>query len=192
MFGHAVSVGGDCQPAHQLRRITGHDEAHVFDWLLLRADSVARLIEHDFDGWLASDDALSLQTQPYAHVRDARYGVHLLHDFPLVPDFLAHANAVRAKYRFLLQRWHLLMASEAAVLFVWKGDEGREAVAAIAAALRRARQGRRFHLLALRTDVKEEDWALADVSNRFLPPSGPDDWTGDDAAWDAQLGVGST
>lgn len=189
MFGHAVSVGGDCQPAHQIRRITGRHEAHVFDWLLVRADGVARLIDSGFDGWLQTG-ALSLETQPYAHIRDAAHNVHFLHDFPLEPGFEADADRVRAKYGVLVQRWHLLLASEAAVLFVWKGDEGRDAVAPIARALRRARGARPFRLLALRSDVQEADWQLPGVTNRFLRQPAPCDWTGDDAAWDDLFGIG--
>lgn len=189
MFGHVVSVGGDCQPAYQIRRITGRHEAHVFDWLLVRAEGVAQLIDSGFEGWLQTP-ALSLEAQPYAHVRDAAYNVHFLHDFPLAPGFEAEAGRVRAKYEVLVHRWRMLLASEAAVLFVWKGDEGREAVAPIAEALRRARGRRPFRLLALRSDLEEPDWQMPDVTNRFLRQPVPYDWTGDDAAWDALFGVG--
>lgn len=184
MFGHVVSVGGDCQPAHQIRRITGLHHAQVFDWLLVRADGVARLLEADFDGWLAPG-TLILETAPYAHVRDARYGVHFLHDFALQPGFLDGLPQVRAKYEALVQRWRQLMAADAAVLFVWKGDEGASAVARLAQALQRARGGRPWHLLALRSDVEEAPWRRPGISNRFLRQPEPYAWTGDDAAWDA-------
>ncbi|MES2529845.1 MAG: DUF1796 family putative cysteine peptidase [Pseudomonadota bacterium] len=190
MFDHVVSVGGDCQPAHQIRRITGRDEAHVFDWLLIRAAGVARLVASDFDGFLDDDAALSLHVSPYAHVADAHSGAHLLHDFPLVPGFLLHADAVRRKYAFLVARWRLLVAAPGPVLFVWLGSEGRDAVAPLAEALRQQRAGRPFHLLALRSDAAEPDWRLPDVSNRFLRQPAPYVWTGDDAAWDGHFGVG--
>ena len=114
MFGHVVSVGGDCQPAHQLRRITGLQQAHVFDWLLVRADGVARLLDAGFADWLQPAD-LSLQAQPYACVNDARYGAQFLHDFALHEDFLQDLARVRAKYEVLVQRWQLLMASQASI-----------------------------------------------------------------------------
>ncbi len=189
MYGHVVGVGGDCQPAYQIRRITGRHEAHVFDWLLLGARSAARLIANDFEGWLAPQ-TLSLQSTPFAHVREAAYGVRFLHDFPLDPGFMAHAGAVRSKYLALAERWRMLLASEAAVLFVWHGCEGREAVAVLADALRGARAGRPFRLLALRTDLAEADWALPDVSNRFLAQPACAPWSGDDAAWDGLFGRG--
>lgn len=184
MFGHVVSVGGDCQPAHQIRRITGLHHAHVFDWLLVRADGVAALLESDFAEWLAPD-TLFLEAEPYAHVRDARYGVQFLHDFALQPDFLRGLPQVRAKYEALVQRWRQLMDADAAVLFVWKGDEGAPAVARIARALQRARGGRPSHLLALRSDVEEAPWQLPGISNRFMRQPEPYAWTGEDAAWDA-------
>lgn len=189
MYGHVVSVGGDCQPAHQIRRITGRHEAHVFDWLLLDAAGAARLIACDFEGWLAPE-TLSLHSQPFGHVHDAAYGVRFLHDFPLDAGFMAHAGAVRGKYMALAERWRMLMASEAAVLFVWHGPEGREAVAALANALRDARAGRPFRLLALRSDIAEADWQLPDVTNRFLAQPASASWTGDDAAWDGMFGRG--
>ncbi|HZF85946.1 MAG TPA: DUF1796 family putative cysteine peptidase [Burkholderiaceae bacterium] len=189
MFGHVVSVGGDCQPAHQIRRITGLHHAHLFDWLLVPADGVARLLDADFDGWLAPD-TLFLEAAPYAHVRDARYGVRFLHDFALQPGFLAGLPPVRAKYEALVKRWRLLMASDAAVLFVWKGDEDAAAAERIAQALQRARGGRPSHLLALRSDIEEAPWRLPGISNRFLRQPEPYVWTGDDAAWDALFEVG--
>ncbi|CAN5715132.1 hypothetical protein BH11PSE13_BH11PSE13_11000 [soil metagenome] len=188
MFGHVVSVGGDCQPAHQIRRITGHDEAHFFDWLMIGAEGAARLIEEDFDGFLGDARELALIRVPHASVRESRYGARLLHDLPLTDDFPTHIETVRQKYAFLTRRWRLLMAAEAAVLYVWSGNEGRESIARLAAALRRQRGGRSFHLLALRSDVQEPDWLLPDVSNRFLRQPDPYAWTGDDAAWDAHFG----
>lgn len=162
----------------------------MFDWLLVRAAGVARLIDRGFDGWLRTE-ALSLEDAPYAHVRDATCNVHFLHDFPLEAGFAADADRVRAKYAVLVQRWHLLMAADAAVLFVWKGDEGRDAVVPIADALRKARGARPFHLLALRSDVPEVDWQMPSVTNRFLRQPRPYDWKGDDAAWDDLFGVGA-
>ncbi|MDB5829828.1 MAG: putative papain-like cysteine peptidase [Variovorax sp.] len=188
MFGHVVSVGGDCQPAHQIRRVTGHEEAHFFDWLQLRAEGVARLVEEDFDGFLGDARELALVREPYAYVCESRYGARLLHDLPLTDDFLAHAEVARQKYAFLAQRWRDLMDSGSAVLFVWCGDEGRDAIFRLAAALRRRREGRPFHLLALRSDLQEPGWLLPDVSNRFLRQPEPYAWTGDDAAWDAHFG----
>lgn len=188
MFGHVVSVGGDCQPAHQIRRITGRDEAHFFDWLQIRAEGAARLVDENFEGFLGDARELALVRAPYLHVRESRYGALLLHDLPLADDFLAHVDAARQKYAFLAQRWRDVMASEAAVLFVWCGNEGSDAIGPLADALRRRRERRPFHLLALRSDLQEPDWSLPNVSNRFLRQPEPYVWTGDDAAWDSHFG----
>ncbi|MGD9946064.1 MAG: DUF1796 family putative cysteine peptidase [Burkholderiaceae bacterium] len=187
LFKRIVSVGGNCQPAHQIKRIARGAEAQLFDWLLIGAENAARLIENDFAGFL-DPAGLTLHSGSPGYVLDAAYDVKLLHDFPLRADFLQHAAPTLSKYAFLAGRWRALMAEPETVLFVWLGPEGREAIERLAAALRARRGGRPFTLLALRSDAQEPDWQLPEVRNRFLRQPEPYVWTGDDRAWDALFG----
>ncbi|RKN05350.1 papain-like cysteine peptidase [Streptomyces radicis] len=190
-FDACVGLGYHCESTYQIRRITGEERAHVFDWLDLDLDAVIDAIAHDFRTVLGEGGPAVAPDG--SHVVDRRARIRFYHDFHPGPsgtldaaDVQRQLPGVRGKFAFLADRWRELAASRRRVLYVHQ-DIYDEATPADLARLREAiatrHPGHRFAVLWLR---------------RARDPEGPPPpgvvgarvglregrWQGDDAAWD--------
>ncbi|MDX3852416.1 DUF1796 family putative cysteine peptidase [Streptomyces sp. AK02-01A] len=193
MYDTCVGLGYHCESTHQIRRITGNDRAHFFDWLDLDFEAVVRLIAEDFDGVLRPG-----LVEPFSDglcALDRGSDIRFFHDFrPSSGERLSQADidrqltGVHAKFQALAARWRALAQSAAYVLYVHH-DAFDEATAADLRRLRlviaTARPGHRFDLLWLRRTAPEDGDALGPGIAWGTVAAAPGRWQGDDAEWDA-------
>ncbi|CAM5266922.1 Papain-like cysteine peptidase OS=Streptomyces cyaneofuscatus OX=66883 GN=G3I52_30200 PE=4 SV=1 [Streptomyces cyaneofuscatus] len=116
MYDVCVGLGYHCESTYQLRRITGQDRAHFFDWLDLDLVAVREIIAADFANVLRPG-----LSEPFSNglcVRDRGSNIRFFHDFnapkgtPLTPDIVAEQYpGVREKFAYLADRWRALTAS---------------------------------------------------------------------------------
>jgi len=117
-----LSMGGDCQPAHHVRRLTNVSTAGVFDWLITPIRSIIPMIETHFEDSFEHNQMSWLEVDDGWHVTDERYGVICMHHFKSRDE--QHINTIvsdirrrglrlieRLKARkplVFVRRWHTL------------------------------------------------------------------------------------
>ncbi|MET9290896.1 DUF1796 family putative cysteine peptidase [Streptomyces sp. NPDC003077] len=192
-----VGLGYHCESTYQIRRITGRDRAHFFDWLDLDFESVVETIEADFAQVLRPG-----LVEPFSDglcALDRGADIRFFHDFrPAVPgtpltqaDIDEQLPAVRAKFAALADRWRALAGSGARVLYVHH-DAFDELTARdlrrLRAVIAAQHPGHRFDLYWLRrTPPPDADTLPPDIGWGTVAAA-PGRWEGDDAEWDAALG----
>ncbi len=186
-YDQIVSLGRACQPAYQLRRLTGVKAAHVFDWIITQDEGLIRWIETDLDGFFSRDRLVADQD---GVVIDEPTGTQFIHEFPPGAELeTAHSENV-GRFAMLVERWRDLLASDQRILFVRQHGWGNDA-RAVALRLRETIAAQaprlRFDLLYLTPD-EQGDWGEPGIINRLLRQPEPYEWTGDDDAWREILG----
>lgn len=194
-YDSCVGLGYHCESTHQIRRITGNERAHFFDWLDLDFESVVETIAGDF-----ADVLRPGMVEPFSDGRcalDRGCDIRFFHDFrPSSGDTLSQPDidrqlaGVRAKFHALAERWRTLARSSARVLYVHH-DAFDELTSADLRRLRlviaTAYPGHRFDLLWLRrTPAGTEDArTLGPGISWGTVAASPGRWEGDDTEWDA-------
>ncbi|MEV0774364.1 DUF1796 family putative cysteine peptidase [Streptomyces sp. NPDC050433] len=187
-----VGLGYHCESTYQIRRITGNESAHFFDWLDLDLDSVVETIADDFanvlrpglvepfsDGLCALDRGSDIR---FFHDFRPAYGHLVTQD-----DIDGQLDRVRAKFGALAERWRALARSPAQVLYVHH-DAFDECVARDLRRLRHviatAHPEQRFSLLWLRRTPPADAADLGPGISWGVVAAAPGRWEGDDAQWD--------
>lgn len=186
-YDQIVSLGRACQPAYQLRRLTGAKTAHVFDWIITPDEALVRWIKTDLDAFFARDRLVMGQD---GVVIDRPTGTQFIHEFPPGAEFEAGYRENASRLAMLAERWRDLLASDQRVLFVrqhgW-GNDARSAALCLRDTLAVQAPRLRFDLLYLTPD-EQGDWREPGIINRFLRQPEPYEWTGDNNAWSEILG----
>ncbi|MYX17627.1 papain-like cysteine peptidase [Streptomyces sp. SID8374] len=195
MYDVCVGLGYHCESTYQLRRITGQDRAHFFDWLDLDLVAVREVIAADFANVLRPG-----LSEPFSNglcVRDRGSNIRFFHDFhapdgtPLTPALIAEQHpGVREKFAYLADRWRALTASRSRVLYVHQDafdESGPGDLAALHGLLRSRYPDHDFDLLWLRRTPPEDAAALPPGITWSTVAAQPGRWQGSDAAWDAAL-----
>ncbi|MEV6121257.1 papain-like cysteine peptidase [Streptomyces sp. NPDC052077] len=200
MYDLCVGLGYHCESTHQIRRITGEDRAHYFDWLDLELASVIETLEADFANVLRP--GLSEPFSDGACALDRGSDIRFFHEFRAdadAPGGLLTQDAidrqlprVRAKFDFLAERWRATSASAARVLYVHHDafdESDTDDLLRLRAALSRSHPGHRFGLLWLRRTPPPPRSAarLPDGIRWDTVEPVPGRWEGDDAGWDRAL-----
>ncbi|PVC83273.1 papain-like cysteine peptidase [Streptomyces sp. CS090A] len=195
MYDVCVGLGYHCESTYQLRRITGQDRAHFFDWLDLDLVAVREIIAADFANVLRPG-----LSEPFSNglcVRDRGSDIRFFHDFEapggtsLTPDIVAEQYPrVREKFAYLADRWRVLTASRSRVLYVHHDafdESGPGDLAALHDLLCDRYPDHTFDLLWLRRTPPETAAALPPGVMWGTVAAQPGRWEGDDAAWDTAL-----
>jgi len=191
-----VGLGQHCESTYQIRRITGQENAHFFDWLEIDLVFVQQAIETDFRG-LLRPGRMALTTDGQGAV-DLDAGIEFYHEFTARPgaeltvaDVEEQLPVVQEKMAFLATRWREMVTSQARVLYVRQDANGVESVAD----LRLLRDtiadrypGHDFAILWLRRSAPEDVEKLPAGTAFREVGLVPGRWQGDDAAWDALFG----
>ncbi|MFE4830612.1 papain-like cysteine peptidase [Streptomyces sp. NPDC056672] len=195
MYDRLVGLGYHCESTYQIRRITGDDRAHFFDWLDLDFESVVETIATDFANVLRPG-----MVEPFSDglcALDRGSDIRFFHDFHPASgttlsgqDIHGQLGSVRAKFAALADRWRTLAGSPARVLYI-HNDAFDELTAADLRRLRliiaTAHPGHRFDLLWLRrTPPPDADTLGPGIGWGTVAPA-PGRWQGDDAQWDTAL-----
>ncbi|MFB6590508.1 papain-like cysteine peptidase [Streptomyces diastaticus] len=195
-FDACVGLGYHCKTTYQLRRITGVDRAHFFDWLDLDLDAVTEAVRGDFRDVLRPG-----AVEPFGDGRcalDRGSDIRFFHDFsPSDGERLTQADidtqlpGVRAKFAALAERWRELAASPAHVLHVHLDafdEASADDVRRLRAVLAAHHPGHACTLLWLRRTPPADADALPPGILPRTVAAAPGRWQGDDHAWDAVFG----
>ncbi|MFJ6694708.1 papain-like cysteine peptidase [Streptomyces sp. NPDC091272] len=187
-----AGLGYHCESTHQIRRITGEERAHFFDWLDLDFESVLALLDTDF-----RDVLLPGRSEPFSDglcAHDRGTGIRFFHEFHPAPgepitqaDIEKQIPAVRSKFAYLADRWRELDRSPARVLYVHHDafDELKDTdLGRLRDLLASRRPQHRFAVLWLRRTPPGSVAALPPGVVWDTVPEVPGRWQGSDAAWD--------
>ncbi|WIX80142.1 DUF1796 family putative cysteine peptidase [Amycolatopsis carbonis] len=192
MFDLCVGLGQHCESTYQIRRITGQESAHFFDWLEIDLVFVQQALDTDFQV-LLDPGRMALMTDGEGAI-DLGAGIEFYHEFHAKPDAKLTLEdveeqlpAVREKLAFLARRWRELVASPQRVLYVRQDANGVETAAdleRLQTTLRERYPGHDFAILWLRRTTPDDlDKLPPGIACREIPLL-EGRWQGDDAAWD--------
>lgn len=182
-----VSIGGDCQPAAQIRKHRLSTASHFFDWIGIPIRQTIELIENDFEGFLARENMHPIFAgDGFYGIVDTRYRTDVRHEMSGFTP--ADIRTIQAMYA-LRSRWfmEMLEPDEPPVYFVriWglrDGDENEADARMLYAALRSRRPDVR--LLYLHNDPTRGELIEGAYRSMYLrQTSNPYSWQGDDQAW---------
>ncbi|MFJ4923705.1 DUF1796 family putative cysteine peptidase [Streptomyces sp. NPDC088725] len=187
-----IGLGQHCESTFQIRRITGQESAHFFDWLEIDLEFVRVAIETDFRDVLRPGK-ISLTTDGGGAL-DFGAGIEFYHEFTAeadgdltLADIESQLPAVREKYAFLATRWQEMASSSARVLYIRQDANGVESVSDICQlqdTIATRYPGHDFALLWLRRSVPDDLDALPPGIAFREVALAPGRWQGDDEAWD--------
>jgi hypothetical protein len=181
-----VSLGGDCQPALQIRRQTGkQDMMFVFDWLATSVGAVRTLIQNDFADFFAPANLEMHPDGDQWRVIDTHYDITSLHHFKSKDD--EHIDQVVRMFRYLARQFMEILRSDLPVCFVrrWRpGDEdfheleARELYKTVCALKSNS------VFLYLQEHEQRKPIIVGNYISAFSPATEPDGkWEGDDSIY---------
>jgi predicted glycosyltransferase len=192
-FARLVGIGRSCQCPHQLRRITGDNTAAYFDWLGTPMPGLLEVLRRDFtncferkDLVISPDRTTVLHREHklsyrhlFAHIR----GTQIIDPAALDREY----EDKRTKMKVLAERWIESIQREP-TLFVRHDEITEEDARLLFEQLARQAISNRVELLVILPPGNS--WVSTHPSIHVatgIPPSGPGNWQGDDAQWDAVI-----
>lgn len=182
-----VSIGGDCQPAAQIRKHRVSTASHFFDWIGIPIRQTIELIENGFEGFLERENMHPIFAgDGFYGIVDTRYRTDIRHEMSEFKP--ADIRTIQAMYT-LRSRWftEMLEPDEPPVYFVrlWglrDGDENEADARKLYETLRARRHDVR--LLYLHNDPTRGELIEGAFRSTYLrQPTNPYTWQGDDEAW---------
>lgn len=183
MYDNYVSLGSNCEPAFQFRRLWGHDVSGFFNWMVTPLPALIGVIDADFQGLFERDKLEPVHE--HTMVRDTRFGVIFHSPFHGRigttfdgPDFDRLHDVFLAKLAYLAAKFRANALSGAETLYVLKTDlpDARAQAARLRDLLLARYPGHRFDLLVLQSvDRIEAQWNEARIFNRYLRRFAPVD-----------------
>ena len=179
-----VGLGGDCQVAHHIKRVSPDYEKHFFDWLIIPANTVLMLLDNGFTSIVQEEDLVpDFYEGRLQKVVDVRNNTWLVHD---IPEF-NHENILQAqeKYAYLGQKFLKMLNDGQPTTFVrrWHSIDGPEdeAVARqILIGLQRYKSD--AELIYLHQDTARAPLIDGCYRSAYIPQV-PGTWVGDEDAW---------
>lgn len=182
-FDAVINLGGDCQVAYQMQINGLRKYALPFDKLITQYDSLQKLLENKFEGFIDSSNFELVKNGQEKYILDKKYGTRLIHDFKLEEDFLRDYESIKDTYLRRIARLLNLFNESKNPLFIRK-RVNKEQVIALKSLLHRVCPGKPIIILALDgTEEIKENWHVEDVRNFHLRQPVPYVWKGDTAAW---------
>jgi Putative papain-like cysteine peptidase (DUF1796) len=187
-FDRVVSLGRSCQPAWQIRRFTGVEDAQVLDWVITSDAALTATLASGFDGWFHKD---RLDFQPGRQAVDRMTGVRFIHEFENAEGLEDGHHRNSGRIIRLLMRWRVLMHSGERLLFVRSHSDDADVLGCANRLVDLLMQSTSnpFELLYLvPPNLYHPNLRLDDVQFAALDPK-PEgtDWKGDSLAWDRVL-----
>lgn len=185
-----VSIGNDCQAAHQVRRVTQWDSALFFDWLITPLESCRAIY---------MDDNLFFQTRNWeivadgVRVRDKGTGLEYQHEFQVkdkasleIDRELVESHLGIAKNKFLHLKYKTLnVIKSAQECYLIRKDvvEAPEEAAAISNDLLKLYLplNKKIRIIIASENAQKEAFSS---THAFVKIKKGGTWTGDDPSWD--------
>jgi hypothetical protein len=208
VFRRILSIGANCETAHQLRRTDRYQTASLFDWLVTPLDSVIAVLADD-GARLATE---FLSANEGTSVRCAAYDVLYHHEFPRAAQDLVSFSTdaidrCRSKMTHKMQTLLQALSAPEPVLLIrgypasdlgWDRfhasgtDASADDLNKLAAAVGQRFPKADFRLLVLRLEpcgaLQGAERLDPRIAVRTLErPSEPGSWAASDSAWDAVL-----
>lgn len=195
MYDSYVSLGSNCEPAFQLRRLWGRDISSYFNWMVTPLPALVDILEADFEGLFARENLVPVHD--HTMVRDTRFGVAFHSPFHARlgavfegPEFDRMHAIHLAKLAYLAAKFRAQAKGETRVLYIHKTDidDPRPQAARLREVLRARYPAHRFDILLLQTaDRAAPPWDEPQVINRYLRRFAPVDDARDGhiESWDA-------
>ena len=188
-----VSLGNVCQTAAQIRRYTGVDMPGLFDWIQSDWKGLTKCIKNDFSEFFKLHNLKAIQNDET--VLDTATGFEFSHLYGVPGSRKIQLGMIERDYhehelalRFLIRDLNHCLDEER-VLLVRQGNPKPEQVLELWNALERAHPAGSFDLLIVNTTriVTTVDHPRIRVGLIQPPPKGPNEWVGDDVAWNKVL-----
>jgi hypothetical protein len=177
-----INLGGDCQVAYQLKKNNLRSCALPFDLLITPFDSLRKLLEHNFDQFLAKNN-LAFITGPDKYIIDTQYGVRLIHDFKLSEEFLQDYDTIHDRYARRVKRFYDIIQTNYKIVFIRKNITKQQAQE-LSTLIHTLFPHLEYTILALATTEEiKQPWDIPHVQNYYLRQKEPYTWKGDDTAW---------
>jgi hypothetical protein len=182
-----ISLGRDCQAASQIDRVTGAGRpSQFFDWLVTPHDGLISLLGDDFQGFLSPGNISDRgEHDGFHYAVDSKFGIELIHEFPISQSIESKLPSVRAKFAHLADRFRAL-ADQSDLVFVrqvepvfFREDHARLLYEALS-----NRFDRSFRLLFVSDVFTAPNWSIPGVTAWCVRQPKPYVWTGSNAAWD--------
>lgn len=112
-----VSLGSNCEPAHQLRCCDLRKTAFPFDWIIsFDGEAVINMLENDFRGFLS--DEYFVPYGPAGHLLQTIYHLEFLHEGDFNSDYEQKLEALKEKYHRRVERFKSLRNYLGKVIFL--------------------------------------------------------------------------
>jgi hypothetical protein len=202
MFDSYVGLGVDCEVVVQLRRLTGNEQANVFDWQWVEHESLVHVLRTNFADYFRLPNLVL--SEDHRNVVDTATGLSFHHLFTPDPDgtipqsrLAREYPRLRARTEHLLRRWQRTADSPCAALYVRRDPYEfftADQLVQLRDVMRQRFPAHRFALLWVRDaaapGVEALGGGVAELAKGVyvagLPVVEPrhENWQGDDAAWD--------
>lgn len=118
-----VSLGGDCQPVHNIRLLHPNVAPSVFDWIGTPSAAIIELINNNFDSFF-EDLRWVRKGDPHWEVWDTRYDIQSVHHFDAEDP--THVKKATANLRYLARLFMDQIRSEEPICYVRRRRETRD------------------------------------------------------------------
>lgn len=182
-YDEAISLGPNCQPAHQLRLNNLRCRAYPFDYNITPFNGLLKFLTWRGVNFLDFDKIVPIDSGEAVVIQDLTYEITAVHDFLSLNQFFTEYEQFKAKYDRRVKRFFEVLDSNKRILFVRKYMIYEEAVL-LDHILRVYYPHLSYTILALgHTEEAKNDWQLERVRNFYLRELEPFFWAGDDVAW---------
>lgn len=183
MYDSYVSLGSNCEPAFQFRRLWGRDVSGYFNWMVTPLPALVEVVAADFQGLFARENLEPVHE--HTMVRDTRFGVTFHSPFHRRlgstfegPEFDQLHEGFLGKLAYLAAKFRANAQSNASTLYILKTDlpDARAHAGRLRDILLARYPDHRFDLLVLQSaDRSEAQWDEPRMFNRYLRRFAPVD-----------------
>lgn len=190
-YDHYISLGRNCEPAFQFRRVLQEDRSGFFSWNVTEFNSLISILDSDFSNVVQPGNLIYEGNGNLVRDKSHDYHFHWVDaDLSEIHGETESLKAHQSKALYLIKKFKTVLSStESKVLFyTTEESEVRERAEKVASLLREKFQARNFKLVVLQPMTRrEDDWGVPSIANRYLDRFAPwaDATDGHVRSWDA-------
>lgn len=188
---HYISLGRNCEPAFQFRRVLQEDHSGFFSWNVTEFNALLSLLEADFADIMQSDNLIYEGNGDLVRDKSHEYHFHWVDaDLSEIHGETEALKSHQSKAEYLIKKFKtILSSSESKVLFyTTEESDVRDRAGKVVSLLRDKFLAQNFKLVVLQPAARrEDDWGDPFIANRYLDRFAPwaDATDGHVRSWDA-------